>query len=703
MKKFSQSKQDIIFLMLLMMLALIVRVYLAVNLGYASIKGDELVHWGLSKSIFENGQTNIRMFPADRFSSLYSIAISWVHIFQGCDLQYTIAKIVNSIYMVSALIPAFLLAKRVLQDRVYVWISLIITALLPEFAYNVRIIQENLSFPMAMWTFYFVYKMYSNEKIKTKDIIVTAAGAFLCYWAKEAGICIAIAILCSLILNMFYEPKAKENIKSVLVYITAFGCIYLLVHGVYLLMNPEMNQIPLVKEALINFNTQYILKWIRGGFHYLIILVMSIGFAVAVLPFVGFYHMEKCDQKTIMCILFTAFWAIVESVCMIYVSESGLRVHIRYLFYVIPIIWIFFIKTSKVLYSKQIKLMGKEKMFLVGCFTVCLVAIIAIGLFPSTGSLIDGNSNRHITNNYLAVAIGTRYYQILLYCMLITFTLGTIILIIKAKYIKLIYIEVIFFCTIQLVNNFLCYHDEYLAKNNFSGAAKEYQAIDTFLNTNISKDRTVALMSRGFAGSTIELHLEWNHLYYIDWDTCLSEINYEDGTLKDNQLVYTYWLGTQKKMPPEIMIVDSWIMERYGFLSYKVIFETENHKVLEKIKDKFELEILADFDIQGNTADGWITNQEAILTMSFKEKVDEISIIYGNSVMPGAVLAIRGENGEETKYNLAEYNGEIRYRVDAEAGDTKTLTIYGAKTCKPSDVGIPDDRELCVIIEDVIF
>ena len=394
-----QDRKDRMFLFICILLALILRAWLAAKLGYASIKGDELLHWGLSKSIFENGQTCMRMFPVDRFSSLYSISIAWVHIFQGCELQYTIARVSNSLYMVSALIPAYVLAKKVLQDRKFVWISVIVTAVLPEFVYNARILQENILFPMAIWTFYFVYKMYCSEKIRTRDIIVTAISSFFCYWAKEAGISIVLAILCSLIFNMFYERRIKENIRSILVYIVSFGVTYIAIHGIYILMNPNIDKIFLVSDALMNFNMQYIFKWIRGGFHYLIILMMIVGFSVIVLPFVGFRYMKKEEQKTIMFSLFAVFWAIVESVCMIYVGENMTRVHIRYLFYVIPIIWIFFLKACKTLHLKQVILIGKEKIFLYGCFIMTLVLMATIGVFVSPGSVIDGNSNRHITNN----------------------------------------------------------------------------------------------------------------------------------------------------------------------------------------------------------------------------------------------------------------------------------------------------------------
>lgn len=696
-----RDNRERIFLAISILLVLILRTSLAVKLGYATIKGDELLHWGLSKSIFAHGQTYIRMFPVDRFSSLYSILIAWVHIFQGCEFQYAIARVANSLYMISTLIPVYLLAKKVLQERKLIWIAVVVTAVLPEFAYNARILQENILFPIAIWTFYFVYKMYCSEKIRTRDIIVTAISSFFCYWAKEAGISIVLAILCSLIFNMFYERRTKEKVRPILIYIVSFGSIYIVFHGIYKLMNPNIDKMFLVSNALMNFNMQYILKWIRGGFHYLIILIMIVGFSVIILPFVGFRYLKKEEQKTIMFTLFATFWAIVESVCMIYVGEHMARIHIRYLFYVIPIIWIFFLKTCKTLHLSQIKLMRKEKVFLFFCFITSLVLSVTIGIFVSPGSVIDGNSNRHMTNNYIALAMGIERYQVLINSILVVFTIFTILLLIKSQYMKLLYMEVVFFCFIQLMNNFLCYHDEYLAKCTFNAAAKEYEAVNEFLNQNISEDDTVALMSRGFSGSTIELHLDRNNLYYIDWDTCVSDINYDDGTIKDNQLGFTYWSGISKGDLPEIMIVDNWITERYALLSYQMIFETENHKVLKKVNDKFKIEILIDYDIQGTTGDGWITNQEALLTIRFKENVNEINLIY-NSVMPGAALAIRDEVGNETVFNLEDYNGEISYPVSAVAGDVKTLIIYGAKTVKPSDVGLPDDRELCVVIEDVI-
>ena len=423
------------FIMMIYILGVfIIRALGAAKTGYAIMISDEVCHWGLSRSIFENGQTYIRGIPADRFSCLYSICIAWVHFFSDYELRYTIIYIVNSFFMVSALIPFCLLCRRIFKDEKKVLGLVILVSLLPEFAYNARILQENLFFPVVMWTFYFIYSSFKDEIIRFKSSIGLAALSFLCYWTRQAGISIALAVIVLMLWIMFYEKKFKLYLKQLIAFIVSFSGIYFISTKIYKFINPDIISIGAMSRILSNLKGEHIIYWLEGGARYLIVLLIVTGFFTMLAPFLIFEKLTLAERRLTIFTALVAVFAILESVGMFYINEDMQRIHFRYLFYVIPVILALGAKAFHILRENRVIWKKAQVAAIICCSMIGIAVIVIFDCFCVSGSSIDGNSSRFLmTRSILDRRFDMDIYKSVIKIIIILFIIVITVLILKKK------------------------------------------------------------------------------------------------------------------------------------------------------------------------------------------------------------------------------------------------------------------------------
>ena len=688
--KFSKIDTLIVVYIFLMF---IIRAFLATETGYAIMCSDEVCHWGLSRSIFDSGKTYIRGIPADRFSCLYSISIAWVHAFSNYELQYTITYIVNALFMVSTLIPFYLLCKRIFKDEKKACGLVILVSLLPEFAYNARILQENLFFPIVMWTFYFMYCFFEDEVFHFKSSICMAILSFLCYWARQAGICITIAVIVLMIWNMLYEKKVKLYLKQILIFITAFLGIYIITAQIYKVINPDMVSTDTLSRILFGINRDYIIYWLEGGFRYMIILLIVTGFFTMLTPFLIFRKLSLAEQRLTIFVTSVASFAILESVGMFYINESMQRIHLRYIFYVIPVILALGIEAFCVYCENKI-IIGKIQTIVIVCYSMIGIAVlISLNCFCVSGSPIDGNSNRFLmTNSILSQWFDMSIYETAAKIVLILFIFINMVLLLKAQCKKIVVIITCYFCIIQVANNYLCYATEYNYKqSSIAKIVNDSEELDEYLNNTVKNKEMVALITENYLGHMIELHISNFPLYIISYEQLLADAG-NTGLLPNNQIQYQGFGINELKAPADYILLNK--ATEIPFLSYEVVFESSNYRVWKKTNDTFAIKSTISYEITGLTEDKWITDTSVDITINSEEEIKGIQFKF--HYLTDTKLGITDSNGNEYFYNLAECNGIVKYFVDDENVTSIQLTLYGVETAKPSEIyGSSDERNLC--------
>ncbi len=111
---------------------------------------DELVYSELAKSFAATGHFLIRDEPSGSYGFVYPLVIApaW-RIFGSVPSAYAAAKVINSVVMSLAAIPAYFLARRVLTQ----WLSLaaaVLTVAVPSMVYTGTLMTENAFYPIFL-------------------------------------------------------------------------------------------------------------------------------------------------------------------------------------------------------------------------------------------------------------------------------------------------------------------------------------------------------------------------------------------------------------------------------------------------------------------------------------------------------------------------------------------------------------------------
>lgn len=690
------SIQNILIVYLLFFCLL--QILLAIKNGYAVMWGDEITYWQVSQSLFEQGKTILRSVPIDLFSCLYSWSISWVHVFRDYDIQYLAAYATNAVMMTSFLVPFYMLCCRMLKrDRLALLLTVLIS-LLPEFSYSVRIITENLFFPVSMWTFYFAYRVFEDKQIDFRKAILLSFLSFLCFGARSAGICVFLAVCTYFIWSIIFESGRKKNALSMLYAVGTFLILYTVFSKVYEAVNAEITSENIYHLTFMQaFDISNFGHWIQGGLRYLLVFVIITGFFSLVLPVAVFRKLEKQDQRFFVFILSVLAWAIMESVGMYYINEGMERIHIRYISYLIPVVLALFTKTCVLLKQHNEKLTKGQAIFI---YLYCLLGLcvaVFCGLFFKTQSPIDAVSATYLAQN------NSTPFKLFTAVLIVLFVIIALILLLRKQYHIVLLITFACFALAQMRNSILSYTLASEIKQSYAEKDVEYKQIDEYLLKFIEDNAKVAFMNENYWGQPIEIHVSARNLSAIPLDQCIPLIEKETATLKDNLIPYVGLL-VQSELGeiPDYIIIRKSLFEEMGIASYKQVYATENYLILKKEGELFRFDIPTfSYTVEGTTEDNWITKEDAIFHLTADTALEKV--IINMNYLSGVELCIVDDAGNEGLFNMEECNGVIEYVIEKENQKDLKLRLYGEITQKPMIVlpGSTDSRDLCANIVDV--
>ena len=677
----------------------LLRILLAIKNGYAIMWGDEITYWQISQSLFEEGKTILRNVPIDLFSCLYSWSISWVHIFRDYDVQFLAVYILNAVMMTSFLVPFYMLCRRMLNHDGMALLLTVLISILPEFSYTTRIITENLFFPISMWTFYLVYKVFENDQINFRSASLLGFSSFLCFWTRSAGICVFLSLCTYFIWSIIFESSRKKKILSMLYTVVIFLILYVVFSAIYKSVNSEITTSNIYKLTFMQaFNIHNLGNWIQGGLRYLLIFAVITGFFSLALPVAIFQKLEKKDKRFFVFALLVLSWAVMESVGMYYVSEGMDRIHIRYISYLIPVAILFFTKSCMLLKQCGKRLIRGQAVFLSIYCVIGLFIAIYCGFFFNTGSTIDAVSAIHLTKNN-----GSYFFNLIIAIFILIFVISNLILMLRGRYYTVLQITFICFAFVEMRNSIISYTQSGEIKQNYAMEDIEYKQIDEYILHSIEDNAKVAFMNENYWGRPIEIHVSARGLSAIPLDQCIPLIEKQTATLKDNRIPYVGLLvESELGEIPDYIIMKKSLFEEMGIASYRQVFATDNYYILKKEDELFRFAIPAfSYTVEGTSQDNWITKDDAIFHLTSDAALDKITI-YMN-YLPGTKLCVADSFGNEEIIDLDECGGVLNYIIDGMNQKDIELKLYGEVTQKPMDV-LPDStdsRDLCANIVDV--
>jgi len=216
----------------LVTVSFVIRTVLAFRDPSPWIFQDEVLYSELAKSFASTGHFAIRENAgAGGFGLLYPLLISpaWA-VFQRVPEAYDAAKAINALVMSLAAVPAYLIARR-LVDPVYAFIAALLTLALPAMIYTTTIMTENAFFPVfLLWVLATVLALERPTVLRQ----LAAVGLILvAYLTRNQAAVLAPALVTALLLLAFLEAWGGERpfLRGLVRRLSAFAVTWITLFG----------------------------------------------------------------------------------------------------------------------------------------------------------------------------------------------------------------------------------------------------------------------------------------------------------------------------------------------------------------------------------------------------------------------------------------------------------------------------------------
>ncbi|MBI2148925.1 hypothetical protein HYU23_04545, partial [Candidatus Woesearchaeota archaeon] len=140
-------KKELKYLLGIFFVSIILRSILAFFIRSPTIFSDEYIYLKMAQSFFLDQNFLLNGVSVAKYPPLYSIIISFFYLFGDVNFIYYIIKVFNAVLISSVIFPLYYIAKRYLDFKKAIFISLAASFAAPYFIFNNFIMAENLYYP----------------------------------------------------------------------------------------------------------------------------------------------------------------------------------------------------------------------------------------------------------------------------------------------------------------------------------------------------------------------------------------------------------------------------------------------------------------------------------------------------------------------------------------------------------------------------
>jgi 4-amino-4-deoxy-L-arabinose transferase-like glycosyltransferase len=193
-KRFNLSKEEYLFLIIIIVSASMLRLW---DLGNVGFNGDEAVYSGQSATLAgdENSSKFFSIYRAHPLFLQFIVSI----FFANFGISDSVARIAPAIFGILTVIFVYLIGKDLYNKNIAMFAAIVITML----PYHIIISRQVLlDVPLSFFstlTLFFVFRYIKQEK-KTHLLFLIGVSSGLCFLSKEVGIFVFVASIISLIL-----------------------------------------------------------------------------------------------------------------------------------------------------------------------------------------------------------------------------------------------------------------------------------------------------------------------------------------------------------------------------------------------------------------------------------------------------------------------------------------------------------------------
>lgn len=366
-----------LFFVLLLVASTAVRVIVSVFPKTAMTYNDELFYLEIAQNLWLKGSVTVYSAPIRFTKILYSVLIAPFCAVTDGVLRTQLISGFNALLLSSALIPGWLLARRMLKNNLHTAFSMLFLALSPNLLLSLTFMAENLYCPLLMWGLYALYRFLTAKRPRPVYALLLGALAYLLYFTKESG--------AAFLLGLAVMFVAVRSFASLGLSLLGFVLPWL---AVKLLVFRDVGYTYAAQASFSGLSTASQLMFLLYGclITALFFLVSSLWFPVAV----PLLRRRELPQRERSLLVFSAGYTaalIVGIAYAVLLNDGDLtafpRIHLRYL---IGGAWPFLLLFLQGFETEDRSFSGKPFRI----WTLLFSAAILLFLFiPHRGSLVD--------------------------------------------------------------------------------------------------------------------------------------------------------------------------------------------------------------------------------------------------------------------------------------------------------------------------
>lgn len=387
---------------LLFLASVFLRFMLANYTKVMTVYPDELRYLSIAKSLFQGKGIIIHNIHTDFQKILYSIIIMPIFAIKSVKIQMILLTLINSVVISSGIIPVYLLAKKILNNKLDILIILFIYITLSDLCYSMTIMSEILYLPLALWGCFLFYILLNSHFSRNKSIIInfiTGLYIYILYLNKEIAVSFILAYTCYIFLVILFKKcDFKDKIIDLIAMWLGFFLLFIIFKvTIFRGMGNSYNQTGISAIASA-YNIVYMMY---AFFYNIILIVLSFFYLPVILPSINFRNMKNdCKKFFIFLIWVTIISAAIIAYTISVREDLGRlapRQHMRYLsFLLMPFLIICLYNLRNI----DEKLKKKIIKLLIGSTIIYLLLFIILIKGITNGSNVDQTTLKYIIFAY---------------------------------------------------------------------------------------------------------------------------------------------------------------------------------------------------------------------------------------------------------------------------------------------------------------
>lgn len=360
------------------------------------VEVDEELYIGLARSFHYDGRFEMGGELLNYNCVLYSILLSFAYFFYSPERILFLMRILGVVCMCSSIFPIWFLAAKILNDEKLATKVSAFSLLFPYMFDSAYMMQEVLSYPLFLWTIYFLSQSYENrkEKINYRDLVLAACFAVLCFFTKTYLFLIPVTVT---LISILYAWKTKEKsyFRKICIFDSAYVILTIAAFIVINMINgfeTGSNHYASQFSHLFPISGKTIIAGALDCSIYLAFFIVNMGvFPLAAVVYERIQR-RKNREWLLDFSLLSMMVMLAEIVVLIVLTEEGIdtlphKFLFRYFHIWVPIVLIYFIKIKE----KKEFLRSKGTWLVTGASLAVVIIYFAYMKGNTRAGIIDGH------------------------------------------------------------------------------------------------------------------------------------------------------------------------------------------------------------------------------------------------------------------------------------------------------------------------